>query len=374
MHRKFLFLIFSVCSFFVHAAPTTPSVSFQCTSAEEMQTFRQDLQALLGAHSLKTDITLQQHELRLDVHWINDRILATTDLKKDTRFQTMPIWHPALKETVDITSKAEIIAALLMPGRMRTLPCDLSRFMEEVGLRQNIVLWASRLAWVWPDGESAFWNSTFWDKGTPRSKALTYAALEDVFFHQKQYAIGCYTATKLVYVWATLDYYTRVAPNPTHVDAIMERLWRDQDPLVHVEPPDMWAFEADYDHSLTSIEGKLLVRVSDVKPSSLIPGDWHYLLNTDPPTYQKIGYEGSNGIYLGQNQFADYYEDHDHAYTFEEKLDEVYQWRHGVFSRSRDADKIQPLSNDARFQLKNTPHEGGLLLSDRMSPFFLSRP
>jgi hypothetical protein len=105
-----------------------------------------------------------------------------------------------------------------------------------------------------------------------------------------------------------------------------------------------------------------------VATGNFVPGDWGYILNTDPATEQKTGYEGSNTIYLGRNLFDDFYDDHHHSYTYEQKLDEVYQWRHGVFSRSRDAKKIKPLTAEEQALLGNTPDAGGLQLDVRAVP------
>ncbi len=56
------------------------------------------------------------------------------------------------------------------------------------------------------------------------------------------------------------------------------------------------------------------------------------------------------------------------AYTYAQKLHEVYQWRHGVFNRVRDADKVQPLAASDLLQLGSTPVEGGLQLDIRVAP------
>jgi hypothetical protein len=95
-------------------------------------------------------------------------------------------------------------------------------------------------------------------------------------------------------------------------------------------------------------------------------------LNTDPVSYQRTGYEGSNAIYLGRNKFDDYYNDNHHAYSYLQKLNEVFQWRNGVFNRVRDAAKIQAL-NDAEIQrLSQRPAHGGLLKSIRVTPYFFA--
>jgi hypothetical protein len=190
----------------------------------------------------------------------------------------------------------------------------------------------------------------------------------DLFLHQNRYAIGCYTATKLIMVQAVLDYYHRVKKDPQRARRIEEIVLADGEPLEGIEPGNMWSFEADFDPRNLGQPGKLLDIQTNVAAGNFVPGDWAYLLNTDVATQQKTGYEGSNAIYLGRNRFDDYYNDHGHNYTYEQKLDEVYQWRNGVFSRSRDAKKIKPLSPSELSRLGNTPAAGGIQLDIRVSP------
>ena len=268
--------------------------------------------------------------------------------------------------TVDVTSRAEIALALMAVGRVRNYPCLVKAFEQEVGLRQSVVGWASVLEWHWPDGESAQWNKRLWDQGSPLGgKAGAVAALRDAFEHQSLYSIGCYTATKLVYAQAYLDYYARKRPQEFPI--ALEALATDGDPLVDVEPGRSWSFEDGFDPKDWSQPGKIL-RLAQVAAEGFVPGDWAYLLNTDAESAQKTGYEGSNAIYLGGGRFGDFYNDNNHSYFYQEKLDEVWQWRHGVFSRARDADKVQPLSAEDFKRLGRTPQDGGLVLSWRAFP------
>jgi hypothetical protein len=87
---------------------------------------------------------------------------------------------------------------------------------------------------------------------------------------------------------------------------------------------------------------------------------------------KKTGYEGSNAVYLGGGKFDDYYNDHHHSYTYSEKVNEVYQWRNGVFNSHRDAAKITPITDDDIARLSETPKNGGLLLNFRVAPYFFS--
>lgn len=274
------------------------------------------------------------------------------------------------QRVVRTVSKREILLALAHPGRALGLSgaaCNVQALREHVALRQNIVAWAEELHWVWPDGGDACWNPKKWRDGTPTVPLDD--ALLDAFTQQAQYAIGCYTASKLTYAHGVLDYYARVLKDPAKAALVRQRLLHDGDPLVGVEPPAVWDFEKDFDPAARQQPGKLLRLVRGVPPRHFVPGDWAYLLNTDPVTYEKTGYEGSNAIYLGRGRFDDYYDDHNHSYTFEEKLDEVYQWRNGVFSRSRDAALVRPLSAEDYERLSRTPAQGGLLLDLRLEPY-----
>ena len=269
-------------------------------------------------------------------------------------------------------SKKEIVLALLQHGRLtqfRDKACDIAALQDNVAIRQNTVAWAQHLTWVWPDGERAEWNEKYWHRGTPKPGVALSVALNDVFMNQDKYAIGCYTATKLVVVQGILDYYSRIKKSPSQLKLVEDRLMHDKDPLVGIEPARAWDFEKDFDPHDLDHPGKLLKVKEGVRPMNFVPGDWAYFLNTDPVSYEKTGYEGSNAIYLGRNKFDDYYDDNNHSYSYYQKLDEVYQWRNGVFSRSRDFAKIKPLSPQDVERLSKRPAEGGLLKSIRITPY-----
>ena len=53
-----------------------------------------------------------------------------------------------------------------------------------------------------------------------------------------------------------------------------------------------------------------------------------------------------------------------------QKLNEVYQWRNGVFSRTRDGYKATPLSEKDILALSASPENGGLVVSYRAVPYF----
>lgn len=276
-------------------------------------------------------------------------------------------------QTVQTVSRKEIALALMQHGRTTTLrgeACQLQALAEHIALRQMVVAWTQHLAWVWPDGGPASWNQRYWLRGTPIDLRHTADALHDAFVSQSKYAIGCYTAAKLVYAHAILDFYERVQADPAKAKLVLQRLLLDQDPLVDIEPAAMWSFEADADPADAARPGKLLRMLPAVAPRNFVPGDWAYIRNTDVASQSKTGYEGSNAVYLGGNRFDDFYDDNHHSYRYEEKLSEVYQWRNGVFSRSRDYEKLQRLTQADYARLGRSPDQGGLVLSYRVVPYF----
>lgn len=287
----------------------------------------------------------------------------------------LPAKNGKTRKVVTVSRK-EILLALLQHGRLTEFSgrnCDLDALKELVAIRQNIVAWSENLNWVWPDGESAEWNTKYWRRGTPLPGAALHLAFGDAFVNQGKYSIGCYTATKLVVVQGVLDYYRRVKKGPSLRRQVEARLTSDGDPLVDVEPGKMWSFEKDFDPAELTRPGKIVRIQYGVAPRNFVPGDWAYLLNTDPVSSLKTGYEGSSTIYLGRNKFVDYFNDNGHSYTYREKLNEVYQWRNGVFNRYRDADKAKPLSDEDFERLGRPPDEGGLVMDFRAFPDPLAR-
>ena len=276
-------------------------------------------------------------------------------------------------QIVATVSRKEIALALMQHGRTTTFSgaaCRQAALTEHIALRQMVVAWTQHLNWVWPDGGPASWNQRYWRRGTPKHLDQTADALHDAFATQSRYAIGCYTAAKLVYAHATLDFYQRVKGDRAKGELVLQRLLLDQDPLVDIEPAAMWTFEADANPADAARPGKLLRLMPQVAPRHFVPGDWAYIRNTDEATQTKTGYEGSNAVYLGGNRFDDFYDDNDHSYRYEEKLSEVYQWRNGVFSRSRDYAKVQRLTQADVERLGQSPEQGGLVMTYRVVPYF----
>lgn len=274
--------------------------------------------------------------------------------------------------TVLTVSQKEILLALLQSGRTTRLDgkaCSVEALKDQIGMRQNIVAWSESLEFNWPNGGSAKWNRKYWNQGNLKARVALHTAVADVFLHTQKYSVGCYTATKLIIIQGVLDYYRRIKKDAATAQAIESRLMQDGEPLSFIEPGAAWYFEKESTAQDLSRAGKLMQLEHGVARDNFVPGDWSYFLNTDPVTYEKTGYEGSNAIYLGRGKFDDYYNDSNHSYTYREKLQEVYQWRHKVFSRERDVAKIHPLTAAEIRQLGATPENGGIELDHRMTPY-----
>lgn len=363
------------------SVPVASGIVFRCTPEQMQRTESLVDRFLLGlgvelalvAKSVSSQAGVMTYTLASP-----DLVGSTLGLADDLRYGItdeliqLPVKNGKFR-TILTVSKKEIVYAMLQQGRATVFDgpaCDAKALIDHVGVRQNIVAWGEVLNWQWPNGGPARWNKKYWNKGNLVKGREFHEALNDVFIQQEKYAIGCYTATKLVMIQGVLDYYRRIKKDIPTARLIEARLFSDKEPLRYIEPGIMWSFESDSSEADRTRPGKLLRIEHGVPAKNFIPGDWSYFLNTDPVTYEKTGYEGSNAISLGRARFDDFYNDHHHYYTYREKLDEVYQWRNKVFSRSRDTAKIKPLSPSEIDRLGGTPENGGLVLGIRVSPYF----
>jgi hypothetical protein len=370
-------LFFVCCSIFSGAL--FADVEFHC-DVEKITKIDREFDLYIGNLGIESELytknmTKNKIQISLTTH---SEETNTLDFSQRPKFKItddivyLPVGKGLFKE-VSTVSKKEILLAMLQHGRVTQFSgkmCDIKYLKQQIGVRQNIVAWAEKLAWVWPDGGPAFWNKKYWIRGTPvQSKKLT-DAFNDMFFNQKKYSIGCYTASKIVYAHAILDYFNRVEKNSELALKVEKQLLMgDGEPLVGIEPGVMWKFEKDFPPEKEKNPGKILDIQFGVSAKNFIPGDWSYILNTDPKTYEKIGYEGSNAIYLGKNRFDDYYADRDQGhYKYEEKMFEVYQWRNGVFSASRHKHKVKPIPIDVQKKMDLTPENGGQVFDFRVFP------
>ena len=193
-------------------------------------------------------------------------------------------------QMVHTVSRKEIALALMQHGRLTVFEasaCDVQALKDHINLRQNIVAWSEELNWRWPNGGSAAWNDRYWHRGTPVSRHVLPKALLDAFTNQRDYAIGCYTGSKMVMLQGVVDFYRRVRGVKALSDLVDGRVWADADPLVNIEPGDTWSFEEDFDPQEKGRPGKLVKMQADVAAKNFVPGDWAYMVNTDPGTHNE---------------------------------------------------------------------------------------
>jgi hypothetical protein len=342
-------------------------------------------------NQLKSELNAYQQELGVDasvyeVHESGTRLRLS--LKDPSIYGTLYLrWDPKYNITeerislpsakglteVETVSKKEILLALMHQGRETVFAgnaCHIDALKEHVQIRQMIVAWSEHLHWGFPDGSSAQWNQQYWDQGNLKPGTSLDKAMRDFFIQPDKCSIGCYTATKIVIIQGILDYFRRVKKDDAMADAIINRLKSDDDVLVGIEPGAMWSFQKPINPEEQKRLGKLLKIQAQVAPMNFIPGDWVYFVNTDKDSSEKDGYEGSNSIYMGRASFDDFYNDNEHHYLYNEKIQNIYNWRNGVFSRSRDYQRVRILSAEQVHQFGLSPEEGGFLLKNRAIPYF----
>lgn len=375
--NKFIIFLIGVMPLFAFAKDY--GVQWECTPSQIIE-LENNLVSTLKHYNLSEIVTIKKTPTKINAYISNEYAVGgTLHIAENPLFNSNKeyISKNLNNKTItrEITSKKEILISLLFPGRLTkfdTEPaCSASSLEQILTIRQNTVFWTSQLEWGWPDGGSAGWNEDLWVLGTPKKTETNYKnsvikSFNDLYENQQNYKIGCYTATKANIIQSFLDFYNK--STKTKRDKFFDNLLSDDEPFVGIEPSKMWYFEDDFSEESSQSIGKLLSLQENVESDNFIPGDWVYIRNTDHKTNTKTGYEGSNTIYLGGGIFSDYYSDHGGGYPYERKLDEVYQWRNGVFSRSRDVNKIQKLSPKERFKLTLPPEQGGLVESYRIIP------
>jgi hypothetical protein len=377
--KKIHILIFALHIFNSHATTNAPEdgVQFICEKVQRTQ-IKSDMQALLKRNFLASKhINVfeddDNHKLRFTLN-TPDEDTNTLDLIHRPEYW---IYDEKLKinthsKTIPSVSFKEILLSLMQHGRLTQFSgeaCTVNALQSHIKLRQNIVAHSEKLNFDWPDGGDAKWNKAYWNRSIPKEKNKLYVALKDAFTFPRKYSLGCYTATKLTYAFTILDYYKK--QDKRIFNQVLTIALNDGHPLENVEPPAMWSFEEDFDGTQAGIAGKFLYIKKGVAHRNFVPGDWVYFVNTDASTMHKVGYEGSNSIYLGKGRFVDFYNDAEHSFTFEQKLDEVYQWRNGVFSQSKDFEKVETLSKEKLDLLSRSPADGGVLMDFRAVPYLL---
>ncbi len=350
---------------------------FECPSDKLVQ-LKNDLKIYEQELSIDASVyEVDQGSGRLRLSLKDPSVYGTLYLRWDPKYKISEelISLPSKNGLIEIetVSKKEIFLALMHQGRQSVFTgnaCHIDALREHVQIRQMIVAWSEHLHWSFPDGEPAQWNQRYWDKGNLQPKASLDEAMNDFFINPDKCSLGCYTATKIVIIQGILDYFRRVKKDDAMAEAIIKRLKSDDDVLVGIEPGAMWSFQKPISPEEQKRLGKLLKIQTRVAPMNFIPGDWVYFVNNDPKSSDVDGYEGSNTIYMGRASFDDFYNDNQHHYLYNEKLQNIYNWRHGVFSRSRHYERIKSLSSEQIDALSLSPEEGGFVLSNRAIPYF----
>ena len=375
--RPFILSLFILTQAPSLAAQTNGGLVFECRPDKLTQLNGQliNYQKELGIDA--SIYKVQEGDGRLRVSLKDPSVYGTLYLRWDPQYSITEerISLPGKKGLVEVetVSKKEILLALMHEGRetvFKDAACDIEALKDHVQIRQMIVAWSEHLHWSFPDGGPAQWNQHYWDQGNLKPKASLDEAMRDFFINPDKCSLGCYTATKIVIIQGILDYFRRVKKDDAMADAIIKRLKSDDDVLVGIEPGAMWSFQKPISPEEQKRLGKLLKIQTWVAPMNFIPGDWVYFVNTDKESSEKDGYEGSNSIYMGRASFDDFYNDNEHHYLYNEKIQNIYNWRNGVFSRSRDYQRMQTLSAEQLHQLGLSPDEGGFLLKNRAIPYF----
>ncbi len=358
-------------------AQTNGGLIFECGADK-----RNQLKSELNAYQQELGVDASVYEVhesgaRLRLSLKDPSVYGTLYLRWDPKYDITEehIYLPTAKGLAEIetVSKKEILLALMHQGRETVFAgnaCHIDALKEHVQIRQMIVAWSEHLHWSFPDGSSAQWNQQYWDQGNLKPGASLDKAMRDFFIQPDKCSIGCYTATKIVIIQGILDYFRRVKKDDAMADAIINRLKSDDDVLVGIEPGAMWSFQKPINPEEQKRLGKLLKIQAQVAPMNFIPGDWVYFVNTDKDSSEKDGYEGSNSIYMGRASFDDFYNDNEHHYLYNEKIQNIYNWRNGVFSRSRDYQRVRILSAEQVHQFGLSPEEGGFLVKNRAIPYF----
>lgn len=282
-------------------------------------------------------------------------LIERADLKIP-RCENHELMIDSVKTTVTIPSKNEILAGLLQHGRLVVLSgkkCSVRKLKNHLEMRQRIALWArTPRRWRFATGDGTRLNTvTMWNDGwIVKSNVSCNAAVANAFGGQShQYSIACNRECRLIMLQGIFDYVNNSAKDAL-LSEHLERI-SGSEPMSEMRPED--------DDNMIVKEGKYLDRALGVPANNWIPGDWGWIKNTDPKSYEYAGLEGSNTIYTGGNTFANLASG-GIGPTFNKKIMGVYHWRSSTLQKSQTPELIKTLSED--------PRKGGLLLDFRDFP------
>jgi hypothetical protein len=318
----------------------------------------------------------------------------TLNLAQRSEYQIQPdmIRLPIDKQEKPIVSKKEIVLALLQHGRRTEFEkegCSFQSFKDHVGIRQNIVAWNNNKRFIFPgksSGNSSAYNPVYWKdynkwKTDPEKYApIAVQAIHDVFV-SRGYRMGCLSVAKVSMLHGITDYYTRVRPDEEKLKKAIYSLFAYGAPLQDPEPGYIWKdFRSTTAEELNRKEGKFLEAVANVSKFNFVPGDWAYFKNTHEASSNTPGDEGSNAIYLGGNDFNNFYDlpfspalkgkPYPSTYTTEQKVSIIASWG-GKVPTGKVVDRelfnklMEPPDRD---QDGYIIFKGGFLLKHRLTP------
>jgi hypothetical protein len=214
----------------------------------------------------------------------------------------------------------EIVLAMLAAPRPLHFP-SAAEFLSAVAIRRNIVVAARRtqLAFGTSQAERPGSHWTYDEDrgftvlpGQPLIEALTLATQPEAG-DGKLYAFSCYRASEYVILLGIARELERVNPP---LLAALQRQWETS------------AIQSGAYHDVFLTEFGSLDE--PLPPRWYVPGDRVWFRNPDEASADASGFEGSWVIYLGNGQFANFWE-RDRPFSFTDKCLELYHWRHGTY-------------------------------------------
>lgn len=315
----------------------------------------------------------------------------TLRLSQRPEYNIKPDWIRLPIDTKDkpVVSKKEIVLSLFQHGRLTEFKreaCDIQSFKDHIGIRQNIVAWVEKKRFIFPGRNSSAFNPVYWkDYARWNTDPIKYGpiavqAIHDIFT-TRGYRMGCLTAAKVSMLHGITDYYTRIRPDEFRLKKAIESLFAYGEPLQDPDPGFIWKdFRDTTQAELSRTEGKFLEATIEVSKFNFVPGDWVYFKNTHLASSRTRGDEGSNAIYLGGNNFNNFYnlpfspdlagKTYPSTYTTEQKVSIIASWG-GKVPPGKIVDPNlfnRLMESPSRDKDGYIIYDGGFLLRHRLTP------
>lgn len=316
---------------------------------------------------------------------------STLRLSLRPEYDIKPDWIRLPIDTKDkpIVSKKEIVLSLLQHGRLtefRNEGCGIQSFRDHIGIRQNIVAWVDKKKFIFPGRNSSAFNPVYWNDyskwktNSGKYGSIAVQAIHDIFT-SRGYRMGCLTAAKVSMLHGITDYYTRIRPDEIRLKKAIDTLFAYGEPLQDPDPGYVWKeFRDTTQAELNRTEGKFLEAIVNVSKFNFVPGDWVYFKNTHLASSRIRGDEGSNAIYLGGNNFNNFYnlpfspdlkgKPYPSTYTTEQKVSIIASWGGKVpVGKVVDENLFNKLMEaPSRDKDGYIIYDGGFLLKHRLTP------